>query len=76
MRYEESIYTGMIWFERRTAIVLQNLAEEGYDRIIQPYLGTPIGLPIGAVTTEEIGISIMAEIIGTKKTENPVITWQ
>jgi xanthine dehydrogenase accessory factor len=70
MRYEESIYTGLIGSRRRTTIVLHNLAEEGYDNNRLQRICTPIGLPIGAVTTEEIGISIMAEIIQRKRLES------
>lgn len=69
MKYEESVYTGMIGSKRRTKIVLENLEEEGYDKERLSRICTPIGLPIGAATTEEIGISIMAEIIKRKRLE-------
>ena len=69
MKYEESVYTGMIGSKRRTKIVLENLKEEGYDKKRLSRICTPIGLPIGAATTEEIGISIMAEIIKRKRLE-------
>lgn len=70
MKYKESIYTGMIGSRRRTKIVLENLAKEGYDKERLSRICTPIGLPIGAATTEEIGISIMAEIIKRKRLES------
>lgn len=70
MKYKESIYIGMIGSRRRTKIVLENLAEEGYDKERLSRICTPIGLPIGAATTEEIGISIMAEIIKRKRLES------
>lgn len=70
MKYKESIYTGMIGSRRRTKIVLDNLANEGYDKDRLSRICTPIGLSIGAATTEEIGISIMAEIIKRKRLES------
>ena len=54
MKYEESVYTGMIGSKKRTKIVLENLQEEGYDKERLGRICTPIGLPIGAATTEEI----------------------
>lgn len=69
MKYEESVYTGMIGSKRRTKIVLENLQEEGYDEERLSRICTPIGIPIGAATTEEIGISIMSEIIKRKRLE-------
>ncbi len=70
MKYEESVYTGMIGSKRRTRIVLDQLADEGYNRERLFRICTPIGLSIGAVTTEEIGISVMAEIIQRKRLES------
>jgi xanthine dehydrogenase accessory factor len=60
-------YTGMIGSARRTGIVKKQLADEGYppDDIAGVY--SPIGLRIGAVTPEEISVSIMAEIIQHKR---------
>lgn len=56
-------YVGMIGSKRRTATVLQHLAEEGYDREELARVRTPIGLDIGAESPEEIAVSIVAEII-------------
>lgn len=70
MKYEESVYTGLIGSRKRTAIDIKQLEEEGYDKGRLSRVCTPIGLPIGAATTEEIGISIMAEIIKRKRLES------
>lgn len=56
-------YIGMIGSKRRSATVLQHLAEEGYDPEELARVRTPIGLDIGAETPEEIAISVMAEVI-------------
>jgi len=56
-------YVGMIGSKRRTAAVLQHLADEGFAAEELIKVRTPIGLDIGAETPEEIAISIMAEVI-------------
>lgn len=63
---KEHAYIGMIGSRRRTAKVKEALRESGTDPEILENVHTPIGLPIGAETPEEIGISIMAEIIQVK----------
>lgn len=69
-QYEEPIYTGLIGSRKRTKIVFEKLAKEGLSKKRLEHICTPIGLPIGAQTTEEIGISIMAEIIQRKRIES------
>ncbi len=70
MKYPESVYTGMIGSKNRKKIVLEELEAEGYDRERLHRICAPIGLEIGAMTTEEIGISIMAEVIRRKRIES------
>lgn len=65
--FEEAAYTGMIGSRKRTAIVKKNLIKEGLDEARLERICTPIGLPIGAKTSEEIGISIMAEVIKRRR---------
>jgi len=60
-------YVGMIGSKRRTAIVMDLLEEEGCNRILLNQVHTPIGLNIGAITPEEIAISILAELISHKR---------
>ena len=60
-------YVGMIGSKRRTAIVKETLVEEGFDQERLNRVHTPIGLSIGAITPEEIAISIMAELISHKR---------
>lgn len=59
-------YIGMIGSRRRSAMVKQSLIEEGCDREVLDRVASPIGLPIGAQTPEEIGVAIAAEIISVK----------
>ena len=60
-------YFGMIGSRRRVAGMRELLLQDGYnaDRIDQ--LHAPIGLMIGAVTPEEIAISITAELIQCRR---------
>lgn len=64
---EEPRYVGMIGSRRRTKIVKEQLEAEGCDGNRLSRVHTPIGLDIGAVTPEEIAISILAELIAHKR---------
>lgn len=66
----EPFYTGMIGSRRRVAAVMDHLAAEGGDSERLKRVHTPIGLSIGAVTPEEISISILAELIACKRLKN------
>lgn len=56
-------YVGMIGSRRRTATVLQHLADEGLAVEDLEVVHTPIGLDIGAETPEEIALAILAEMV-------------
>lgn len=60
-------YTGMIGSRRRVNGMIQQLLDEGYKKEDLDKINTPIGLHIGAVTPEEIAISIIAEIISVRR---------
>lgn len=60
-------YTGMIGSKRRVDGMIKQLLEEGYSKEELDKVHTPIGLRIGAVTPEEIAISIIAEIISVRR---------
>ncbi len=66
MEYETK-YTGMIGSRRRVNGMIEQLLEEGYSQEDLDRINTPIGLHIGAVTPEEIAISIIAEIISVRR---------
>lgn len=67
---KETVYLGMIGSKHRVNGIKQLLAEEGFDQERIGRICTPIGLPIGAITPEEISISILAEVIGRKRLGN------
>ncbi|HML38432.1 MAG TPA: XdhC family protein [Bacillota bacterium] len=66
----ETFYLGMIGSKRRVEGVKQLLIEEGFDESRIGRICTPIGLKIGAITPEEIAISILAELISRKRLGN------
>ncbi|MDO4174986.1 MAG: XdhC family protein [Eubacteriales bacterium] len=56
-------YLGMIGSRRRTTGLLHLLEQESFDRARLDAIETPIGLDIGALTKEEIAISIAAQLV-------------
>lgn len=74
-------YTGMIGSKRRVREMMELLIEEGYNKERLSTIKSPIGVSIGAVTPEEIAISIIAEVIscrreiGTSKSNNEKFNW-
>ena len=60
-------YLGMIGSKRRTVGLLNLLEEEGFPRPLLEEIYTPIGLEIGALTTQEIGISVVAQLIQRRR---------
>lgn len=69
-----SSYIGMIGSKGKVAQTFADLKKDGFtdDEISKVY--SPIGLSIGAVTPEEIAISIMAEIISVFRSTKDTIT--
>jgi xanthine dehydrogenase accessory factor len=63
----KTAYTGMIGSKRRVKIVKEQLLTEGYPEELINKVHAPIGLEIGAVTPEEIAISIIAQVISYKR---------
>jgi xanthine dehydrogenase accessory factor len=60
-------YLGLIGSARKVRGVLSRLAEEGIPAERIAGIRAPIGLAIGAVTPEEIAVSIFAEIIAVRR---------
>jgi xanthine dehydrogenase accessory factor len=57
----------MIGSKKRVRVVLQALEKKGVSTLQFPNLYAPIGLDIGALTPEEIAVSIAAELILVKR---------
>ena len=62
-------YAGMIGSRRKVAQTKKDLKAEGFADSLLEQLHAPIGLDIGAVTPEEIAVSIAAELIQVKNRE-------
>jgi xanthine dehydrogenase accessory factor len=60
-------YVGLIGSKRRTSIVIERLRESGISEEQLRKIRAPIGLDIGAVSPEEVALSIMAEIIAERR---------
>jgi xanthine dehydrogenase accessory factor len=60
-------YIGMIGSRRRVAIVMKQLEDEGFSPEDIAKVYSPIGLRIGAVTPQEIAVSVLAEIVQHKR---------
>ncbi len=71
-RSEEPAYLGMIGSKRRVIALKKMLIDEGLDASRMERVCSPIGLPIGAVTPEEIAVSIIGEVIRRKRLERSV----
>lgn len=63
-------YIGMIGSQRKVGIIKETLLAEGTDQTVLDQLHAPIGVDIHAETPSEIAISIAAEIISVKNSQN------
>ncbi|HEY3173094.1 MAG TPA: XdhC/CoxI family protein [Thermoanaerobaculia bacterium] len=69
-------YLGLIGSARKVRGVLARLAQEGVPSDKLESIRAPIGLSIGAVTPEEIAVSILAEVTAVRRGEaNPGYPW-
>ncbi|NMM62849.1 xanthine dehydrogenase [Clostridium sp. P21] len=63
-------YTGMIGSKRRVRGVMDQLVKEGYSKEKLDKVNSPIGLDIGAVTPEEIAVSIISQVVSYRRLVN------
>jgi xanthine dehydrogenase accessory factor len=71
-------YVGMIGSRRRTNIVLGRLRESGFGEELLREVRAPVGLDIGAVSPEEVALSILAEIVAERRGGScaPLSSWR
>jgi xanthine dehydrogenase accessory factor len=60
-------YVGLLGSRTKASILTERLRREGVDEVHVNALHAPLGLDIGAETPEEIGVSILAQIIQFKR---------
>ena len=64
---KKTVYVGLIGSRRRVRVVLEALAEKGLPQERLNDVFTPIGLPIGAESPEEIALSIVSELVCVRR---------
>jgi xanthine dehydrogenase accessory factor len=60
-------YIGMIGSKRKTITIFRELVKEGIPEQLFERVHAPVGLDIGAITPEEIAVSITAELIAVRR---------
>jgi len=60
-------YIAMIGSKRKTISVVKELEKEGLPRSAFEKVSAPMGLEIGAISPEEIAISVAAEMIAMRR---------
>jgi xanthine dehydrogenase accessory factor len=60
-------YVGMIGSKRKTITIFKELQAEGLPARLFDRVHAPVGLDIGAITPEEIAVSITAELIAKRR---------
>ena len=71
-------YVGMIGSKRKTITIFKELQAEGLPAHLFDRVHAPIGLDIGAITPEEIAVSITAELIAKRRNverDLPHMSW-
>jgi xanthine dehydrogenase accessory factor len=68
----EPAYVGVIASRKRFEQVRETLIACGIPRAVVERIHAPAGLDIGAQTPEEIALSVMAQIVQTRKKRSPV----
>ena len=71
-------YIGMIGSKRKTITIFKQLQNEGLAAHLFDRVHAPVGLDIGAITPEEIAVSITAELIAARRKverELPHMSW-
>jgi xanthine dehydrogenase accessory factor len=63
----ESDYVAFVGSRRKAATLKQKLRDKGVDEARLDRLKAPAGLDMGAITPEEIALSILAEIVMVRR---------
>jgi xanthine dehydrogenase accessory factor len=66
-------YIGMVGSKRKAITVFRELTREGLSPELFDRVHSPVGLDIGAVTPEEIAVSIVAELIAVRRRAERVL---
>jgi xanthine dehydrogenase accessory factor len=66
-------YVGMIGSKRKVITIYKELEKEGFATSKFENVHAPVGLEIGAITPEEIAVSIVAELIAVRRNSLPEV---
>jgi len=69
----DAAYVSLVASPKRAAAVVEALRARGVPLASLGRLKAPAGLDLGAVTPEEIAVSILAEVIRARRTEGPAL---
>lgn len=64
---QETRYVGLVGSRAKIRKILLRAREKGFDEAALQRIRSPIGLDIGAVTVEEIAVSIAAELVAVRR---------
>jgi xanthine dehydrogenase accessory factor len=64
-------YIGLVGSKKKSAMLVRFLEEQGMAQDAVNRVITPVGLPIGSVTPEEIAVSIVAQLIEHRRVHEP-----
>jgi xanthine dehydrogenase accessory factor len=64
---KQTAYVGLIGSRRRVRFVLEWLEQNGFAQKLLNQVYTPIGIPIGAESPEEIALSILSELVCVRR---------
>lgn len=62
-------YIGVVGSRRKRALLLETLEAEGFGEAARARVVIPAGLPIGAETPAEIAVSIVAQLVGRRRSD-------
>ncbi len=60
-------YIGMIGSKRKTLMILERLKQKGFPEKLLNRIYSPIGISIGAITPQEIALSIICELVKIRR---------
>ena len=66
-------YIGMIGSKRKVITIYKELEKEGIPLETFANVHAPVGLDIGAITPEEIAVSIVAEMVAVRRNAQPEV---
>ncbi len=65
-----AVYIGLIASPKKSARLKETLKKRGFDANAVDHIDGPAGLDIGAVTPEEIAVSVLAELVQRRRLRN------